>query len=100
MGDETMTRILRTYARRYRFAHPTSEDFIAVVNEVTGEDWRWYFDQTWFSSDLCDYAVDVRNDAGARRWQGFAEGRTGGRARSRRRATRRRTGTRARTSPR
>ena len=23
VGDETMTRILRTYARRYRFAHPT-----------------------------------------------------------------------------
>ena len=24
VGDETMTRILRTYARRYRFAHPTT----------------------------------------------------------------------------
>ncbi|PYQ37895.1 MAG: hypothetical protein DMF77_25575, partial [Acidobacteria bacterium] len=32
VGEETMTRILRTYARRYRFAHPTSEDFIAVVS--------------------------------------------------------------------
>ena len=62
MGDETMTRILRTYARRYRFAHPTSEDFIAVVNEVTGKDWRWYFDETWFSSNLCDYAISVRNE--------------------------------------
>ena len=38
VGDETMTRILRTYARRYRFAHPTTEDFIATVNEVTGQD--------------------------------------------------------------
>ena len=62
VGDETMTRVLRTYARRYRFAHPTSEDFIAVVNEVTGKDWRWYFDQTWYSSNLCDYAVSVRNE--------------------------------------
>jgi hypothetical protein len=72
VGDETMTRILRTYARRYRFAHPTSEDFIAVVNDVTGKDYRWYFDQTWFSADLCDYAVEVRNDR-ARAPEGFEE---------------------------
>jgi hypothetical protein len=61
LGDAMMTRVLRTYARRYRFAHPTSEDFIATVNEVTGQDWRWYFEQTWFSADECDYAVTVRN---------------------------------------
>jgi hypothetical protein len=72
VGDDTMTRILRTYARRFRFAHPSSEDFIATVNEVTGQDWRWYFDQTWFSADLCDYAVDVHNDP-ARVRQGFEE---------------------------
>ena len=72
VGDDTMTRILRTYARRYRFAHPTSEDFIATVNEVTGRSYREYFDQTWFSGDLCDYAVDVRNDH-ARVREGFEE---------------------------
>src|SRR4030095_601683 len=71
VGEDTMTRILRTYARRYRFAHPTSEDFIATVNEVTGRDYRWYFDQTWFSADLCDYAVEVKNDP-VRALAGFA----------------------------
>jgi len=76
VGDDTMTRILRTYARRYRYAHPTSEDFIATVKEVTGKDYRWYFDQTWFSSDLCDYAVEVRNDPPRRR-EGFQEGPAG-----------------------
>jgi hypothetical protein len=73
VGEDTMTRILRTYARRYRFAHPTSADFMATVNAVTGKDYRWYFDQTWFSSDLCDYAVEVRNDRQRRR-EGFEEG--------------------------
>src|SRR6185503_4138979 len=61
VGEETMTRIMGTYARRYVFAHPTTADFIAVVNEVTGRDYRWFFDQTFFSSDLCDYAVEVEN---------------------------------------
>jgi hypothetical protein len=73
VGDETMTRIMRTYARRFRFAHPTTEDFIATVNEVTGKDYRWYFDQTWFSSDLCDYAVSVKNEK-ARPLEGYGEG--------------------------
>jgi len=73
VGDETMTRIMRTYARRFRFAHPTTEDFIATVNEVTGKDYRWFFDQTWFSSDLCDYAVDVKNEK-ARTLEGYGEG--------------------------
>ena len=72
VGDDTMTRILRTYARQFRFAHPTSEDFIATVNDVTGQDYRWYFDQTWFSADLCDYAVEVRNEP-ARVREGFEE---------------------------
>src|SRR4029079_11976503 len=76
VGDETMTRILRTYARRWRFRHPTSQDFIAVVNEVTGQDWRWYFDQTWFSSDLCDYAVSVKSDP-PRELEGYVEGADG-----------------------
>jgi hypothetical protein len=73
VGDDTMTRILRTYARRYRFAHPTSEDFIAVVSEVTGRDYRWFFDQTWFSAEECDYAITVRNTP-ARVMAGYAEG--------------------------
>jgi hypothetical protein len=73
VGDATMTRILRTYARRHMFGHPASEDFIAVVNEVTGKDYRWFFDETWFSSGLCDYAVSVTNQP-ARRPEGFVDG--------------------------
>jgi len=73
VGDDTMTRILRTYARRYRFAHPSTEDFIAVVNEVTGRDYRWFFDQTWFSAEECDYAVTVRNTP-SRALAGYADG--------------------------
>jgi len=73
VGDDVMTRILRTYARRYRFQHPTSEDFIATVNEVTGRDWRWFFDETWFSAEECDYAVSAKT-ARTRRPLGYADG--------------------------
>jgi hypothetical protein len=73
VGDDVMTRILRTYARRHRFAHPSTEDFIAVVNEVTGQDYRWFFDQTWFSAEECDYSISVRNTP-SRALAGYAEG--------------------------
>jgi hypothetical protein len=57
VGEETMYRIMRTYHHRYRFTHPTSQHFINTVNEVTGRDMNWFFQNTWFSSNLFDYAV-------------------------------------------
>ena len=76
VGEATMTRIMRTYARRFRFAHPTSADFIATVNEVTGRDWGAYFQQTWYSSDLLDYAISVRNQPSPR-LEGFQDAASG-----------------------
>jgi len=76
LGEDTMVKVLRTYARRYRFAHPTTENFVAAVDEVTGQDWRWFFDQTFFSADLCDYAVEVRNEP-LRTPTGWLEGKDG-----------------------
>jgi hypothetical protein len=46
LGPETMARALRTYHERWRFRHPTSEDFYAVVSEVAGRDQRAFFEQT------------------------------------------------------
>ncbi len=76
LGEETIVKVLRTYARRYRFAHPTTGDFIATVDEVTGQDWRWFFDQTFFSADLCDYAVEVKSEP-VRTPAGWFEGKDG-----------------------
>jgi hypothetical protein len=68
--------VLRTYARRFRFAHPTTADFVATVNEVTGRDWQWFFDQTFYSSASCDYAVEVEARP-ARTPAGWLEGKDG-----------------------
>ena len=62
LGVDVMDRVWRTYAHRFRFAHPTSADLIATVNEVTGQDWGWFFDQTFHSSGLCDYAASVKQE--------------------------------------
>jgi len=58
LGEEMMYRVMRTYHFRYRFKHPTSQDFINTVNEVTGKDMNWFFENTWFNSNLFDYSID------------------------------------------
>jgi len=58
IGTPAMNRALRLYADRWRFRHPKTADFIAAVNEVTGQNWRWFFDRTFFASGAVDYAVE------------------------------------------
>jgi hypothetical protein len=58
LGEDLMYRVMRTYHYRFRFKHPTSSDFINTVNEVVGKDMTWFFDQTWYSSNLFDYSID------------------------------------------
>jgi hypothetical protein len=64
VGEQVMYRIMRTYHHRYRFKHPTSRDFIEVVDEVTGQRMGWFFENTWFSSNHFDYAIDAITNVG------------------------------------
>lgn len=57
LGEETMLRIMRAYFARYRFAHPSTEDFRQVVEEVAGQDVAWFFDGLVYGSGVINYAV-------------------------------------------
>jgi hypothetical protein len=48
---------MRTFHMRYRFKHPVTEDFIAVVNGVSGKDLKWFFDELFFNTLNFDYGV-------------------------------------------
>ena len=50
--------MLSTFFTRWKFKHPTPEDFFAVLNEVTGKDHTWFFDQVYRSSNTFDYAIE------------------------------------------
>ncbi len=56
-GEEKWNSIMRTYFERYHFRHPRPKDFIAVVNEISGQDMNWFFDQYVFSNKAVDYQV-------------------------------------------
>ncbi len=57
LGEDLMGRVMRTYFERWKFRHPTSRDFIAVAEEVSGRDLHWFFDQVLYSPDKLDYAI-------------------------------------------
>jgi hypothetical protein len=57
LGEEVMSRVMKTYFERWKFRHPTSEDFFRTAEEASGRDLRWFFDQAFRSPDKLDYAV-------------------------------------------
>jgi hypothetical protein len=69
LGTPAMSRVMRAYFQRWKYRHPTTRDFIQVVNEVSGKDMQWFFDQFLFGSNILDYRVGSVecSKAGARR---------------------------------
>jgi hypothetical protein len=57
VGEDMMLRILRTFQMRFRYKHPQTQDFIDVVNEVTGKDLNWFFKELFFSTLNFDYGI-------------------------------------------
>ena len=57
IGEDTMAKAMRTYFMKYRFTHPTKEDFLKTIEEVSGKDLRWYFNQAVYGTQVMDYEV-------------------------------------------
>ena len=63
IGEATLRQALHVYFMRYRFTHPTGEDFIKTVEEVSGKNLRWYFDQAVSGTQVLDYKIlDARSE--------------------------------------
>jgi hypothetical protein len=59
VGPQTLARAMRTYHERYRFRHPSSDDFYAVVSEVAGRDLSGFFAQTVERPGILDDEVSL-----------------------------------------
>jgi hypothetical protein len=57
IGEDTMQKAMHVYFMKYRFTHPTKEDFLKTIEEVSGKNLRWYFDQAIYGSPVLDYEV-------------------------------------------
>jgi len=57
LGWPTMQKVMAAYFERWKFRHPRPQDFFQVVNDVSGQDLTWFFDQVVRTSNTFDYAV-------------------------------------------
>src|SRR5262252_2434325 len=57
IGEDTMAKAMQTYFMKYRFTHPGKEDFLKTIEEVSGKDLRWYFNQAVYASQVLDYEI-------------------------------------------
>jgi hypothetical protein len=67
IGESTLRNAMHTYFMRYRFTHPTQQDFMRTVNEVAGQDLSWYWNQAIYGTQMLDYEV-LRADSIPVRW--------------------------------
>jgi hypothetical protein len=57
LGPDVMARAMRTYSERWRFKHPSSDDFFAVLIEVSGRNLRPLLTQMFERGQRLDYAI-------------------------------------------
>lgn len=57
-GTKTMNSIMSSYARKFRFQHPTTSDFQKIVEKVTKKSWQTYFDEYIYGGGAPDFAID------------------------------------------
>jgi len=58
VGAKTMAKIMKTYANKWAFRHPTTSDFQRVVEQVTKKNWTEFFNQYVYKGFMTDYAVE------------------------------------------
>jgi hypothetical protein len=72
LGWPVLQRAMATFFARSQFRHPTPDDFFRTVNEVSGHDLTWYFDQVYRGSVVFDYGI-ASLESRAKTTRGFAE---------------------------
>jgi aminopeptidase N len=63
IGEDTLRAALHEYFLRYRFKHPTGEDFLKTIEDISHRDLKWYFDQAVYGTNILDYEIwDAHSD--------------------------------------
>jgi hypothetical protein len=71
LGEDLMARVMRTYAERWRFKHPSTDDFLTVANEVAGRDVRALLTPALDRGEVIDYEIGEVTSEPARTPAGY-----------------------------
>lgn len=65
LGTETMDKAMRLYFETWKFKHPGPEDLRFVLEQVSGKDLTWFFDDVIGSTKRLDFKIQsVKNNNG------------------------------------
>lgn len=73
LGWETFQQVLAAYFQQWKYNHPRPEDFFAVVNDISGQNMDWFFEQAYYSSNIFDYGVGKVSSKKVRPVKGYVE---------------------------
>jgi hypothetical protein len=57
MGKELFDYAFKTYAQRWKFKHPTPEDFFRTMEDASAVDLDWYWRSWFYTTDYVDIGV-------------------------------------------
>lgn len=61
MGKELFDHAFKTYANRWKFKHPTPEDFFRTMEDASAVDLDWFFRGWFYTTDYTDIGIkDVK----------------------------------------
>lgn len=61
MGKELFDYAFKTYANRWKFKHPTPEDFFRTMEDASAVDLDWFWRGWFFSTDFVDIGIKEVN---------------------------------------
>ncbi|MBC7641521.1 MAG: M1 family metallopeptidase [Flavobacterium sp.] len=57
MGHDLFDYAFKTYANRWKFKHPTPEDFFRTMEDASAVDLDWFWRGWFYSTDYCDIGI-------------------------------------------
>ena len=58
LGNELFSKSLHGYMDRWNSKHPIPWDFFNSINDITGQDLNWYWNNWFFSNNYIDIAIE------------------------------------------
>ena len=57
LGWPALQRGMAAFYDRWRFDHPSPDDFFEAISDASGQDLNWFFDQVHGTADIFDYGL-------------------------------------------
>ena len=63
LGDDGFKTAMQGYMSRWHGKHPTPWDFFYSINDVSGKDLNWFWNDWFFSNNYIDLAIKRRKNS-------------------------------------